>query len=153
MANFAATVKLFFSPGVLAQYPFTSVTESKFLIPLPPAVTMQFWKRRLGSFYLTHQLQHCQLGSLCRIFITADDVREKEYSLINRLLVEFTTLAAKNDLLIYKLRTFNIKVLRVNKYVQNPPDHFRNQFSIYNYNINAIKKIPSSLFCLRSVVC
>lgn len=40
----------------------------------------------------------------------ADDVREKEHSLINRLRVEFTTLATKNDLLIYQLRTFKMKV-------------------------------------------
>lgn len=40
----------------------------------------------------------------------ADDVREKEHRLINRLRVEFTTLATKNDLLIYQLRTFKMKV-------------------------------------------
>lgn len=101
---------LFFSLGVLAQYLLTSVTENKFLTPLRPAEPMPLWKSRLGSFCLIHQLQHCRRSSFCRIFITADDVREKELSLINRLQVEFTTLAGENDLLIYKLRTFNLKV-------------------------------------------
>lgn len=101
----------FLSLGVLAQYLPSSVIESKFLTPLPPAEPTQLWKSRLDSFCLIYQLQHCQLSSICRIFITADDVREKEHSLINRLQVEFTILAAKNDLLIYKLRTFNVKVI------------------------------------------
>lgn len=100
----------FFSLGVLAQRLLTSVTQNKFLTPLCPAEPMQLWKSRLDSFCLIHQLQHCRLSSICRIFITADDVREKEHSLINRLQVEFTTLAGENDLLIYKLRTFNLKV-------------------------------------------
>ena len=37
--------------------------------------------------------------------------------MINRLQVEFTTLAAKNDLLIYQLRTFNVKVTEIEKNV------------------------------------
>lgn len=41
---------LFFSLGILAQYPQTSVMESKFLTPLPPAVPMQFMKEQVGFF-------------------------------------------------------------------------------------------------------
>jgi len=45
-----ASLNTFFSLGILAQYLQTSVMESKFLTPLPPAEPMQFMKKQAGFF-------------------------------------------------------------------------------------------------------
>lgn len=42
------SLNTFFSLGILAQYLQTSVMESKFLTPLPPAAIMQFMKKEAG---------------------------------------------------------------------------------------------------------